>query len=67
MEDIKLVGVVVAPHDKHEYKFVYKGEAILTFSNVIYVYCPYEPTDEEVMLWFNGTENIEKIVRYGEE
>lgn len=67
MEEIKLVGVVVEPHEKHEYRFVYKGNVIVTFSNVLYVYCPYEPTEDEVRLWFNGTESIEKIVRYGEE
>jgi hypothetical protein len=67
MESFNLVGVVLHPHEKGEYEFVYKGSLIRTYSNVLFIYCPYPAEDDEVLLWFNGTNNIEKVVRYGEE
>ena len=64
-EEVKVVltGVVLTENETGKYDVVFKGQHLIVSGNVVYVSTIYTPTAEEVMTWFAGTENIEKIIR----
>ena len=64
-EEVKtyLTGILIKDDEKDTHTVNFKGQEMIINGCAIFISTSYSPTDDEVMEWFKGTENIEQIVR----
>ncbi len=64
-EEVKtyLTGILIKDDGKDTHTVNFKEQEMIIDGCVIFISTSYSPTDDEVMDWFKGTEDIEQIVR----